>query len=148
MKHFWNIIFWSLGGIALGIGIGITIMTHTTLTSQQSAVTAISSFAVTAVLVLAGVIMSAVILQQNKARQNVAVTFKKKDIILQTGTVYTVTKRGQIRPGEYTILATDEQNRTFNLRVNDYVKEYQHNTTLVLAEGDTISARSANVILR
>jgi hypothetical protein len=45
-------------------------------------------------------------------------------------------------------MATDEGNKAFNLRINDYVKEYKHNTTVVLAEGDTISARSGNVILR
>ena len=48
----------------------------------------------------------------------------------------------------YTVLATDENNRTFTLRVNNYVKEYSHNTSLILSEGDTISARSSNVILR
>ena len=80
--------------------------------------------------------------------QNANVSLKRKDIILQVGEEYTVAKHGKICPGEYKVLSANENDKTFNLRVNDYVKEYHHNTTLILAEGDTISARSGNVILR
>ena len=68
--------------------------------------------------------------------------------VLQCGIEYVVKKRGTVRPGEYTLITTDESVKTFTIRVNDFVKEHAHNTNLILVEGDRISARSNNVILR
>ena len=98
-------------------------------------------------LVLA-ITLAVVMARAEKQRKNLSVNLQKNDIVLQAGIDYIVKKRGTVRPGEYTVLATDEKNKTFTLRVNDYVKEYSHNTALILSEGDRISARSSNVILR
>jgi len=92
--------------------------------------------------------LAVVMARAEKQRKNLSVNLQKNDIVLQAGIDYIVKKRGTVRPGEYTVLATDEKNKTFTLRVNDYVKEYSHNTALILSEGDRISARSSNVILR
>ncbi len=97
---------------------------------------------------LLGLIFAVLVGRANKKRKNLTVGLQKNDTILQNGIEYVVKKRGTVRPGEYTLLATDEDNKTFTLRVNDYVKEYSHNTALILSEGDRISARSSNVILR
>lgn len=92
--------------------------------------------------------LAIVMARAEKQRKNLSVNLQKNDVVLQAGVDYVVTKRGTVRPGEYTVLATDANNKTFTLRVNDYVKEYSHNTALILSDGDRISARSSNVILR
>ncbi|MCM1404434.1 MAG: hypothetical protein NC133_02970 [Prevotella sp.] len=142
MKRFLQIVCWLGAGVALGLSIGTQ-----TKTADQNLLMVIASV-VFGVLFIAAVILSAVLVRDGQQRKNLGVSYQKHDFILQAGTVYTVTKHGKLRPGQYIVLATDESNRQFNLRVNDYVKEYQHNTTLVLADGDTVSARSGNVLLR
>ena len=147
MKQFFNIMFWSLASVALGLGIGLYLGTQVSVADRRTII-AIISFVAAAVFYLAGIIMTTAIGRNTKRRKNLTVSLQNKDFILQAGATYHVQKRGKLRPGEYTVLATDESQKTFNLRVNDYVKEYTHNTTLVLTEGDTVSARSSNVILR
>ena len=51
-------------------------------------------------------------------------------------------------PGTYTVLATNETNTKFNLRIAGTVREYKHGEKIVLSEGDTITAVSHIVILR
>lgn len=75
-------------------------------------------------------------------------TYQKKDIILNQNTPVTVSKDGEVKPGKYILLSTDENQDTFNVRIGIYVKEYKHNQEVVLAEGDTICAVSSNIILR
>ena len=142
MKHFFNILFYVIASVALGLGIGSQVA------QTNHELLMIIPYIVAGVFYVLAIIMSVTLIHSSKSKRNTNVTLQKKDIILQMGQDYTVNKRGKVRPGEYQVLATDENDKTFNLRVNDYVKEYKHNTTLVLAEGDTISARSANVILR
>ena len=142
MKQFFHVLFYVIASVALGLGIG----SQVAQTNYQLLI--IVPYIVAGVFYVLAIIMSAVLIHSSKSKRNANVTLQKKDIILQMGQDYVVSKRAKIRPGEYQVLATDENDKTFNLRVNDYVKEYKHNTTLVLAEGDTISARSANVILR
>ncbi len=142
MKHFFNILFYVIASVALGLGIGSQVA------QTNHELLMIIPYIVAGVFYVLAIIMSATLIHSSKSKRNTNVTLQKKDIILQMGQDYTVSKRGKVRPGEYQVLATDENDKTFNLRVNDYVKEYKHNTTLVLAEGDTISARSAKVILR
>ena len=139
MKQFFHILFYVIASVALGLGIG----SQVAQTSHQLLV--MVPYIVAGVFYVLAMIMSAALIHANKCQRNANVTLQKKDFILQVGQDYVVSK---LRPGEYQVLATDENDKTFNLRVNDYVKEYKHNTTLVLAEGDTVSARSANVILR
>lgn len=102
----------------------------------------------TGVFYVLALVLSVLIYRANQRKRSTAVGLQKKDTILRTGFTYTVKKNGQVRPGEYKVMATEENSKSFNIRVNAYVKEYRHNTTLVLAEGDTISAISGNVILR
>lgn len=76
------------------------------------------------------------------------VTHLPDDLVLQSGRTYKVTKTGKVLPGQYTVLAADESGDSFTLKVGGVVKEYHHQDTIVLADGDTISPRSGNVILR
>lgn len=141
MKYVFNVIFYSLVGAGAGLAVGAYL-------GQLNQLWIIVPAIVAGVFLIAAITTTMAIVRTERAAKNANVTLKKKDIILQKGTVYTVSKRGKLHAGEYKVLATDESDKTFNLRVNDYVKEYQHNTVLVLSEGDTISARSCNVILR
>ena len=142
MKHVVNLLFWVIASASLGFGIAGQ------LGQIKPEWLVLTAYIVAGFFYLFAVIMSSVLVNHVKRKQNQSVTLQKKDFILQAGTTYTVGKRAQLRPGEYKVLATDENDQTFNIRVNDYVKSYRHNTTLVLVEGDTISARSGNVILR
>ncbi len=141
MKYVLNVIFYNLVGAGIGLAIGAYLGHLNQLWVIIPAITA-------GVFFIAALITTTAIVKAERHARNANVTLQKKDIVLQAGQNYTVSKRGKVHPGEYKVLATDENNKSFNLRINDYVKEYQHNTTLILAEGDTISARSANVILR
>ena len=75
-------------------------------------------------------------------------TYQQKDIILNQNTPVTVSKDGEVKPGKYILLSTDENQDSFNVRIGIYVKEYKHKQEVVLAEGDTICAVSSNIILR
>ncbi|HBP43298.1 MAG TPA: hypothetical protein DD621_01230 [Clostridiales bacterium] len=75
-------------------------------------------------------------------------TYQQKDIMLYQNTPVIVSKDGEVKPGKYILLSTDENQDTFNVRVGIYVREYRHNQEVVLAEGDTICAVSSNIILR
>lgn len=75
-------------------------------------------------------------------------TYQQKDIILNQNTPVTVSKDGEVKPGKYILLSTDENQDSFNVRIGIYVKEYKHNQEVILAEGDTICAVSSNIILR
>ena len=79
-------------------------------------------------------------------QNNAVVTLNKGDIILQQGKQYIVGKGGLL-PGKYTILSGDGNN-SFYIRVGGLVKEYKHLSSIVLAEGEKISAVSHNVVLR
>lgn len=78
----------------------------------------------------------------------VNVTYKQNDVILAQNTPVTVSTDGEVKPGKYILISSDENQQTFNLRVGLYVREYKHNQEIVLAEGDTICAVSCQVILR
>lgn len=141
MKQIFNVIFYTLVGAGAGLAIGAYL-------GHLDQLLIIIPAIVAGVALIAAITTTTLIVKAERAAKNASVTLQKHDIVLQTGTVYTVGKHGKVRPGEYKVLSANENDKTFNLRVNDYVKEYHHNTTLVLAEGDTISARSGNVILR
>lgn len=76
------------------------------------------------------------------------VTLNNGDIILERGKEYTVGEKGDLLAGKYTILLADENISSVNMRIGGIVREYKHFTSVVLTEGDIISAVSANVILR
>ncbi len=75
------------------------------------------------------------------------VTYNEKDIVLEVNKEFVVGEN-KFLPGTYTVLASNENNTKFNLRVGGIVREYTHGQKIVLAKGDTISAVSHIVILR
>lgn len=76
------------------------------------------------------------------------ISYVKEDIILQPRKVVVVDKKGQIKPGKYTILSAYENEDAFNIRIGLYVKEYKHGQEIVLAQGDEICPTSSTIILR
>ena len=79
---------------------------------------------------------------------NVAVTHREGDIILEKGVTYVVGEKNGILPGKYTVLAAQETTPAFNIRMGDFVREYKHDSGIVLAEGEKICPVSHSVILR
>lgn len=79
---------------------------------------------------------------------NQNISYVKQDIILQPRKMVVVDKKGQVKPGKYTVLSAYENEQTFNIRIGLYVKEYKHGQEIVLAEGDEICPTSSTIILR
>ena len=77
-----------------------------------------------------------------------AITHNQGDVILEKGVTYIVRKDGKIIPGKYTVLAAQENAPTFNVRMGDFVREYKHDSDIVLSEGETICPVSHSIILR
>jgi len=75
------------------------------------------------------------------------ITYNEKDIILEVNKDYEVGKN-KFLPGTYTVLASNEKYKKFNLRIAGFVREYKHGEKIVLSKGDTITAVSHIVILR
>ena len=78
----------------------------------------------------------------------VAVTHREGDVVLEKGVTYVATKAGPLLPGKYTILAAQETTKAFNVRLGGLVREYLHDSDIVLAEGEEITPVSHTVILR
>ena len=76
------------------------------------------------------------------------VTYVQGDIIIQPRKVVKVGKHEDVKPGKWTILATNDKATTFNVRVGNYVQEYKHGQEIVLTEGDEICPTSTTIILR
>ncbi len=76
------------------------------------------------------------------------ISHKEGDITLLRGKEYTVVKDGEIMPGKYSILTADGDTEIFNIRIGGFVREFTHNTPVVLADGDTICSVSHTVVLR
>jgi len=79
---------------------------------------------------------------------NDTVSYVKNDVIIKPRKAIKVGKHSEVRPGKWTILASDEGATTFNVRIGNYVKEYRHGQEVVLAEGDEICPTSTTIILR
>ena len=73
--------------------------------------------------------------------------FIKGDVVLAQNKDYIAQKEGELLPGKYIVLSTNE-NTKFNLRINNFVREYNSGDFIVLAENEKISAVSQSVILR
>ena len=69
-------------------------------------------------------------------------SLKKGDIVLERGKEYKVGK--DLLAGKYTVLTGDENTEVVAMRIGDY----KHFSSIVLTDGDVISAVSANAILR
>ncbi len=76
------------------------------------------------------------------------VSFVKGDIIIKPRKVVKVGKKEDIKPGKWTVLASNESATTFNIRVGNYVQEYRHGQEIILSEGDEICPTSTTIILR
>ncbi len=76
------------------------------------------------------------------------VSFSTKDLVLNPNETIVVDKKGKLKPGKYTILASNEKETTFNIRIGTYVKEYSHNQSIILSEGQEVTAINCPVILR
>ena len=76
------------------------------------------------------------------------VTYVKGDIIIKPRKTMKVGKNEEIKPGKWTILASNDSATVFNVRVGNYVQEYKHGQEIVLAEGDEICPTSTTIILR
>lgn len=76
------------------------------------------------------------------------VTYTTHDFLLKMGEEYKVGKKEKLLPGKYKVLSADGMAEEFNIRIHDIVRSYKHDTDIVLAEGDVITAVSHNVILR
>lgn len=74
------------------------------------------------------------------------VTLNVGDKVLERGKEYKVGK--DLLAGKYTILSADENTDTINIRIGGLVREYKHFSSIALADGDTICAVSAGIILR
>lgn len=79
---------------------------------------------------------------------NEMVTYLQGDIIIKPRKSMKVGKDGQIKPGKWTVLASNETHTTFNIRIGNYVQEYKHGQEIVLADGDEICPTSTTIILR
>ncbi len=79
---------------------------------------------------------------------NATVSLSTKDIVLNPNETIVVDKKGKLKPGKYTILASNEKETTFNIRIGTYVKEYSHNQSIILSEGQEVTAVNCPVILR
>ena len=76
------------------------------------------------------------------------VTYIKGDIIIKPRKVVKVGKGEEIKPGKWTILASNDSATVFNVRIGNYVQEYKHGQEIVLSEGDEICPTSTTIILR
>ena len=85
---------------------------------------------------------------ETTADGGVKITHRENDVILEKGVNYIVEKGGKVIPGKYTVLSAQEGTDRFNLRLGGLVREYQHASDIVLAEGETVCAVSQSVILR
>lgn len=76
------------------------------------------------------------------------ITYNQKDFILEINKDYVVGENKKLLPGTYTVLASNEENTKFNLRIGGVVREYTHGQKIVLSKGETITSVSHIVILR
>ena len=77
---------------------------------------------------------------------NAKLSLKKGGIGLERGKEYKVGK--DLLAGKYTVLTGDENTEVVAMRIGGIVKDYKHFSSIVLADGDVISAVSANAVLR
>lgn len=76
------------------------------------------------------------------------VTLDRKDIVLKRGFKYVVGENNKIKQGKYTLLTTEEGINEFNIRRNNYVRSYEHNSSVILTDGDELTPINISVILR
>ena len=75
-------------------------------------------------------------------------SFVKEDIIVGKGQTVVAGKNNDIAIGKYIVLSTIDGVNAFNVRINGFVREVEHNTVIVLGEGDSVTPVSHSIILR
>ena len=75
------------------------------------------------------------------------VSLSQKDIILKQNETQTAGIKNKLKPGKYTVLSSGDDEK-FNIRIGNLVKEYRHGQSIVIADGEEITAVSSTVILR
>ncbi len=83
-----------------------------------------------------------------KNEQGQVASFVKGDIILKVDKVYKVAVNGEIAPGRYNILSSQEDINKVTLKVNGISRSQPHNSGVVFAEGDIVIAEKYSIILR
>ncbi len=79
---------------------------------------------------------------------NTNISLSQKDVVLIPNDTQIVGIKNKVKPGKYTLLATNPNEESFNIRIGSYVKEYSHNQSIVLGESQEITAINCSVILR
>ncbi len=79
---------------------------------------------------------------------NMNISLSQKDIVLNPNDTQIVGIKNKVKPGKYVLLSTKGEEESFNVRIGDYVKEYHHNQSVVLGEGQEITAINTSIILR
>lgn len=80
--------------------------------------------------------------------KDVNISYNEKDLVLVADKVYTVSKTGELKPGKYIILSTQEGKEYLTMRINDVCRNQKHGSEVVFAEGDIVSAVNEPIILR
>ena len=76
------------------------------------------------------------------------VSHREGDYVLTVGKTAKAEKDGELLPGQYTVLSGAEGVHSFNVRVGGFVREFHHGDTIVLGDGEEITAVSHTVVLR
>lgn len=84
----------------------------------------------------------------NKEDQSVNISYNKTDLVLVADKVYTVSKTGELKPGKYIILSTQEGKTYLTMKINDFARNQKHGAEVVFAEGDIVIAVNEPIILR
>ena len=83
------------------------------------------------------------------AEGHTKISLTKGDWVLAPGNTYKVgVGDGMIKPGKYIILTSNDTTDKFNIRVDGYVREYEHNQEIILADNSEVTAVSHTIILR
>lgn len=79
---------------------------------------------------------------------NIKISFNEGDILLDRDQTYLVAKESKLLPGKYTVLIANDNMPSVKIRLSGIVRTFEHNSEIVLAEGDKICAISGTVVLR
>lgn len=76
------------------------------------------------------------------------VSHREGDYVLAVDKTVKAEKDGELLPGQYTVLSGADGVDAFNVRVDGFVRELHHGDTIVLGDGEEITAVSHTVVLR
>ena len=76
------------------------------------------------------------------------VSHREGDYVLAVDKTVKAEKDGELLPGQYTVLSGADGVDAFNVRVGGFVRELHHGDTIVLGDGEEITAVSHTVVLR